>query len=191
VLLDLMMPEMDGMAVLKAMQADKRLRDIPVIVLTAQHLTGEEMALLNQSVTAVLSKGVFTTQETLAHIEQALARHKRLGTETQRLVRKVMAFIHEYYAQPISRDELARNAGVSERHLNRCFLQETGMAPLTYLTRYRIQQAKALLEKGDLSITEVMGRVGYVESSHFTRVFHREVGVSPSAYKRGERAAGR
>jgi signal transduction histidine kinase/DNA-binding LacI/PurR family transcriptional regulator/AraC-like DNA-binding protein/DNA-binding LytR/AlgR family response regulator len=188
VLLDLMMPEMDGMTMLQNMQADKRLQGIPVIVLTAQSLTAEEMARLNQSVAAVLSKGVFTTQETITHVEQALARHKRLGSDAQRLVRKVMAFIHEHFAESIGREDLARYAGVSERHLNRCFLQETSMTPLNYLTRYRIQQAKALLEAGQLSITEVMGRVGYMESSHFTRVFHREVGVSPSAYKRGKRA---
>jgi AraC-like DNA-binding protein/ActR/RegA family two-component response regulator len=187
VLLDLMMPELDGMAVLKIMQEDKRLQGVPVIVLTAQRLDEEEMARLNQSVAAVLAKGIFTTEETLKHIEQALARHKRLGSDVQRLVRKVMAYIHENFAQTISRQELADYAGVSERHLNRCFLHETGMAPLTYLNRYRIQQAKILLEQGQLSIMEVMCRVGFSESSYFTRIFRREVGVSPSAYKKGNR----
>jgi YesN/AraC family two-component response regulator len=187
VLLDLMMPQLDGMGVLKIMQEDRRLQGIPVIVLTAQRLNEEEMARLNQSVTAVLAKGIFTTEETLAHIEQTLARHKRLGSETQRLVRKVMAHIHENFSLSINRQKLAHFAGVSERHLNRCFLQETGMTPLTYLNRYRIQQAKILLEQGQLTITEVMGRMGFSESSYFTRIFRREVGVSPSAYKKGER----
>ncbi|HET9912163.1 MAG TPA: substrate-binding domain-containing protein [Anaerolineales bacterium] len=187
VLLDLMMPEMDGMAVLNAMQADKRLQGIPVIVLTAQRLSSEEMLLLNQGVVAVLGKGLFTASETLAHIERALARHKRLGSENQRLVRKVMAYLHENFAEPISREHLANYAGVSERHLNRCFVQETGTTPLTYLNRYRIQQAKKLLEEGKLSITEVIGRVGFSENSYFTRLFRREVGVSPGAYKKGAR----
>jgi CheY-like chemotaxis protein/anti-sigma regulatory factor (Ser/Thr protein kinase) len=187
VLLDLMMPEMDGMAVLKAMQEDNKLRDVPVIVLTAQQLNREEMTRLNQGVEAVLAKGIYTAKGTLEHIEQALTRSKRLGSENQRLVRKVMAYIHEHFAQPISRKELAGYVGFSERHLNRCFLQETGMTPLTYLNRYRIQQAKKLLEQGQLSITETMGRVGFSESSHFTRLFCREVGVSPSAFKKGNR----
>ena len=187
VLLDLMMPEMDGMAVLHAMQADKRLQGIPVIVLTAQRLSGEEMALLNQGVVAVLGKGLFTAAETLAHIEHALGRHKHLGSDNQRLVRKVMAHLHENFAQSISREQLARYAGVSERHLNRCFMQETGTTPLTYLNRYRIQQAKNLLVEGQLSVTEIMGQVGFSESSYFTRLFRREVGVSPSAYKKGTR----
>jgi len=187
VLLDLMMPELDGMAVLKAMQEDKNLQDVPVIVLTAQQLNAEEMTCLNQGVEAVLAKGIYTAHGTLKHIEQALARSKRLGSENQRLVRKVMAYIHEHFAQPISRKELAGYVGFSERHLNRCFLQETGMTPLAYLNRYRIQQARKLLEQGQFSITETIGRVGFSESSHFTRLFSREVGVSPSAFKKGER----
>ncbi len=187
VLLDLMMPELDGMAVLKAMQEDRRLQGIPVIVLTAQRLSEDEMKHLDQAVVSVLAKGIFSAEETLAHIEQALMRNKRLGSETQHLVRSVMAYIHGHYAETISRQELARYAGVSERHLNRCFLQETCMTPLTYLTRYRIQQAKQLLERGQLSVTQVLNRTGFSDSSHFARLFRREVGVSPSAYKRGQR----
>jgi YesN/AraC family two-component response regulator len=188
VLLDLMMPELDGAGVLKAMQEDSRLRDVPVIVLTAQTLNQEDMQRLNRGVAAVLAKGVFTTQETLAHIESALARSKRLGSETQRLVRKVMAYIHEHYPEPISREELAAYTGVSERHLNRCFLQETGMAPIAYLNRYRIQQAKCLLKENDRSITDVMGATGFSDSSYFTRVFRRETGLSPSEFARGKKA---
>jgi CheY-like chemotaxis protein len=187
VLLDLMMPEMDGTEVLKAMQADARLRDVPVIVLTAQTLTQEDMVRLNRGVAAVLAKGVFTAQETLAHIEQTLSRSKRLGSETQRLVRKAMAYIHEHYPEPISREELAAHTGVSERHLNRCFLQETGMAPIAYLNRFRIQKAKCLLKENDRTITDVMGATGFSDSSYFTRVFRREVGQSPSEFQRGKK----
>ena len=186
VLLDLMMPELDGTGVLKQMQEDERLRDVPVIVLTAQTLTQDEMSHLNRGVAAVLSKGVFTADETLAHIEQALSRSKRLGSEPQRLVRKVMAYIHEHYAEPVSRDQLATYAGVSDRHLNRCFMQETGLAPGAYLNRYRIQQARSLLKENYCNITEVMGMVGFSDSSYFTRVFRREVGMTPSEFQRGE-----
>lgn len=178
---------MDGMAVLEAMQEDNKLRDVPVIVLTAQQLNAEEMSRLNRGVEAVLAKGIYTAKGTLEHIEKALTRSKRLGSENQRLVRKAMAYIHEHYAQPINRKEMAGYVGFSERHLNRCFLQETCMTPLTYLNRYRIQQARKLLEEGQLSITETMSRVGFSESSHFTRLFCREVGVPPSIFKKGGR----
>ena len=185
VLLDLMMPEMNGMDVLCAMQEDDNLQGIPVVVLTAQRISEREMEVLNKSVSAVLSKGIFSSEETLVHIERALSRLPHLGSENQRLVRKVMAYIHKHYDAALTRKELAGYVGVSERHLNRCFVQETCLTPLNYLNRYRIQQAKILLEQNQLTITEVMGRAGFSDSSHFSRIFRREVGVSPSAYKKG------
>ena len=184
VLLDLMMPELDGMGVLAAMQADEKLRGIPVIVLTAQTLMQEEMALLAGGVTAVLQKGMFTADETLAHIEQALARDKRLGSETQRMVRRAMAYIHEHYAEPLAREDVASHVGVSARHLTRCFQQEVGLSPIAYINRYRVKQAKQLLEAGDSSITEVADAVGFASSGYFADAFRREVGMSPREYQR-------
>jgi signal transduction histidine kinase/DNA-binding LacI/PurR family transcriptional regulator/CheY-like chemotaxis protein len=189
VLLDLMMPVMDGFAVLEAMREDERLRAIPVIVLTAQLLRQEEMARLQQGVAAVLSKELFTPAEVLAQVEAALARTKRLGSEPQRLVRLVMAYIHEHYAEPISREDLARHFCVNERYLTRCFHQETGVTPIAYLIRYRIQQAKILLEAGQLSVTDVGLATGFSDGGYFGRVFQKEVGITPGAYRRGLRAA--
>ncbi|MEJ5199580.1 MAG: DNA-binding response regulator, partial [Anaerolineae bacterium] len=184
VLLDLMMPELDGMAVLAAMQEDERLRGVPVIVVTAQALTQREMEQLNRGVAAVLQKGLFTPQETLAHIEAVLTRNKRLGSEAQRTTRKAMAYIHEHYAEPISREDLAAHIGVSARHLTRCFHQEMGISPITYLGRYRVERAKRLLEAGDKTITEVAIATGFGSSSYFADAFRRETGMSPREYQR-------
>ncbi len=188
VLLDLMMPELDGMSVIAAMQESDRLRGIPVIVLTAQMLSQKEMACLNRGVAAVLQKGLFTAQETMAHIERTLAHNKRLGGETQRMVSRVMAFIHEHYAEPVSREEMARYAGVSARHLTRCFHQQVGISPITYLNRYRIKQARQLLEAGGKNITEIAAAVGFSSSNYFTDAFRREMGMSPRDYQRGQRS---
>ncbi len=188
VLLDLMMPEMDGLAVLAAMQADEHLRSIPVIVLTAQTLSEREMAQLNRGVAAVLEKGLFTAEETLAQVQQVLARHKRLGGEVQRTVRKAMAYIHEHYAEPISREEMAAHVGVSARHLTRCFQQEIGLSPITYLNRYRIKKAKQLLDCSEMSITEIATEVGFSSSNYFADAFRREVGMAPRDYQRRNHA---
>jgi signal transduction histidine kinase/DNA-binding LacI/PurR family transcriptional regulator/AraC-like DNA-binding protein/response regulator of citrate/malate metabolism len=184
VLLDWMMPEMDGMSVLAAMQENERLRGVPVIVLTAQSLTQKEMTHLNQSVAAVLHKGLFSADETLAHIKQTLMRDKRLGNETRRTVHKTMAFIHEHYAESISREEMASFVGVSARHLTRCFHQEVGISPITYLNRYRVKQAKKLLQAGEQNITQVAEAVGFSSSNYFTDAFRRETGMSPRDYQR-------
>jgi AraC-like DNA-binding protein len=132
-----------------------------------------------------LTKGLFTVPETLAHVERALSRSKRLGTETQRLVRRAMAYIHAHYAEPITRQEIARYVAVSEEYLSTCFHHETGVTLVGYLNRYRLKHAKALLELGEKSITEVALKVGFSSPSYFSRVFRQEVGIPPSAYQRG------
>lgn len=184
VLLDLMMPEMDGFAVLEAMHELETARAIPVVVISARALTEEEMARLNHSVAAVLHKGMFTSAETLAHIRDALERRQRLRGEAQRLTRQAMAYIHEHYREPVSREDIARHIGVSEGYLSRCFTQETGLSLIQYLTRYRVQQARQLLTSTDMTITEIALEVGFSDSNYFSRVFRREVGVAPLTYRR-------
>jgi signal transduction histidine kinase/DNA-binding LacI/PurR family transcriptional regulator/DNA-binding response OmpR family regulator len=187
VLLDLMMPELDGFGVLKTMQTEELLRNIPVIVLSGQVLTRREMLRLNQGVAAVLGKGLFTGEEIVTRIESALTRSKRMGGEVQRLVQQAMAFIHEHYKEPISRADVANHLSINEQYLSRCFNKELGIGPMVYLSRYRIQRARRLLEMGNLSITQVAMEVGMSSQSYFSRVFQEELGITPSAYQRGVR----
>jgi len=184
VLLDLMMPELDGFGVLERMQTEETIRHVPVIVLTGQVLTEEDMARLNRGVATVLSKGVFSAEETLAHVERALARTRNLSSEMQRLVRKAVTYIHGHYTEPVARKDVARYVGVSEDYLTRCFRQEMGVTPMAYLNRYRVKQARALLAAGEKNVTEVAFAVGFSDSNYFSRVFRQEVGTSPSAYRR-------
>ena len=188
VLLDLMMPEMDGFAVLEAMRADESTRKTPVIVVTGQVLTEEDMLRLNNGVASVLGKGMFSVDETLKHISAALEHKRKWGSEAQRTVLKAVVYIHAHYAEPITRRDVADFVGLSERHLTRCFRQEMGITPITYLNRFRINQAKVLLAGGKKVITEIALDVGFSSSGYFTRVFRQEVGVAPSAFLRGNSA---
>jgi signal transduction histidine kinase/AraC-like DNA-binding protein len=183
VLLDLVMPEMDGFGVLEAMRESESTRDIPAIVLTGQVLTEREMARLNRGVATVLSKGLFSLEETLAHVDATLERRHKLSTEAQRLVRQAMAYIHEHYADSISRADLARHVALSEDYLTLCFRKELGVTPITYLNRYRVNQARQLLTDTGKSVTEIALEVGFSDSGYFSRVFRREVGLSPEAYR--------
>jgi len=185
VLLDLIMPEMDGFAVLEAMRVEESTRKIPVIVVTGQVLTEEDMLRLNSGVASVLGKGMFSVEETLKHISGALEHKRKWGSEAQRAVLKAVVYIHTHYSEPITRRDVASFVGLSERHLTRCFRQEMGITPITYLNRFRINQAKTLLGAGKKEITEIALDVGFSSSGYFTRVFRDEVGVSPSAYVRG------
>ncbi|HVM72305.1 MAG TPA: substrate-binding domain-containing protein [Anaerolineales bacterium] len=183
ILLDLMMPEMDGFAVIEALQARETTRAIPVIVLTAHLLSEAELERCNHGVSAILSKGVFSTAETLNHIEAALTRQHTLGKATQQIVRQAMACIHTRYSEALSREDIANHIGISPDYLTDCFRQELGIPPMIYLRRYRIRQARELLETTDMSIMQVALEVGFSESAHFTRTFQREVGKTPRAYR--------
>ncbi len=186
VLLDLQMPEMDGFAVLQAMREKEDLLKIPVIVVTGKVLHEADMARLNQGVTAVLGKGLFSLEETVTHISTALERKRRLSGEAQRLVRKAMAYIHEHFADPISRKEIAQYVSISEDHLTFCFRQETGATPIDYLQRFRVSEAKHLLKDTDRTITEIALDVGFSDSGYFSRIFRRSTGKSPEAFRRSD-----
>jgi two-component system response regulator YesN len=133
-----------------------------------------------------LRKGLFSVGETLAHIEAALVRKREQSRESRRIARLAMAFVQAHYTEQISRQDVATYIGVSERHLSRCFRQDVGISLNNYLVRYRVQQAKALLAAGDLTITQVAMEVGFTDSGYFSRVFRRETGMSPTAFQRGK-----
>jgi AraC-like DNA-binding protein len=166
------------------MQVNQRMRAIPVIVITGKTLTEHDMTRLNQGVATVMSKGMFNPEETLAHLEAALERRRRLSDQAQALVRKAMAYIHSHYADPLTREELARFVGMSDDYLTYCFRQELGMTPIDYLNRYRVLQAQRLLRETNQSITTIALEVGFSSSSYFSRMFRRLTGRSPDEYRR-------
>lgn len=182
VLLDLLMPEMDGFAVLAEMREDKRTRDVPVIVITNQNLDQQDIARLNRGVVSILGKNIFSTEETLEHISSFLKTHHKQGSDVQQAILKAMAFIHNNFKEPISRGQIAASVGLSERHLDRCFQQGLGISPMTYLNRYRVFQARNLLDTQSMGITAVAMEVGFSSSGYFARVFRNEMGISPRDY---------
>jgi GAF domain-containing protein/CheY-like chemotaxis protein/HAMP domain-containing protein len=74
IILDLMMPQVDGFAVLETLKANPATRTIPIIVVTAKVLTEEDHMRLNGNIEALLSKGLFSEQELMEHVAMALAR---------------------------------------------------------------------------------------------------------------------
>lgn len=184
VLLDLQMPKLDGFGVLKAMREDKRTRDIPVIVVTGLILSEADINRLNEGVAVILQKGLFNMDETADHIETTLNQKSKLSHETQSLVRQAMAYIHEHYFEPISREDIAQYVNISKDYLTYCFRQELKTTPIRYIQRYRVNLAKSLLKETDKSVTEIALAVGFSDSGYFSRIFSRELGLSPDQYRR-------
>ena len=130
--------------------------------------------------------GILSEEETLSFVAATLSNSKKLGSETKRLMRRAIAYIHEHYAQPISRDEIARYLSISDEYLSHCFHKEMGVTLVSYINRFRIKKAKELLERGDRSITQVALDVGFSSQPYFSRLFRQNVGISPSAYLQGK-----
>jgi AraC-like DNA-binding protein len=100
------------------------------------------------------------------------------------LLRSVRDRIDREYAQPLDVEGLARGVHMSAGHLSREFKETFGESPYSYLMTRRIERAKALLLRGDLSVTEVCFAVGCQSLGTFSTRFTELVGMPPSAYRR-------
>jgi AraC-like DNA-binding protein len=87
------------------------------------------------------------------------------------------------YAEPLDVPTLARDALMSAGHFSRSFRAAFGETPYSYLMTRRIERAKALLRRGDLTVTEVCFAVGCTSLGSFSTRFTELVGETPSAYR--------
>ncbi len=98
--------------------------------------------------------------------------------------KKLTQFIEEHLADEVSLSSLAQLVHLSPFHFSRAFKQSFGMPPHRYLTSRRIERAKVLLGKHNLSVTEVGLEVGFSEASSFTNAFRKSTGETPTDYRR-------
>jgi AraC-like DNA-binding protein len=101
----------------------------------------------------------------------------------QSRVTAVIAHLRDHFAEPLAASDLAEVAGVSQSRLNVLFQQMTGYAPVEYLRRVRVEEARRLLGDIDLSVKEIAARTGFEDAYHFSKVFRRIDGLSPTDYR--------
>jgi signal transduction histidine kinase/DNA-binding LacI/PurR family transcriptional regulator/AraC-like DNA-binding protein/DNA-binding response OmpR family regulator len=184
VLLDLVMPRMEGTDVLDQMRADSRLRQVPVIVLSSKLLTLDDIKRIEQHAHVTLqSKGILSEEETIALLQRVLSDGDTLPPQTSALVKRAVAYLHQNYARQISRWELAQEVGASEDYLSRVFNRDLGLSPWEYLNRYRIYQAKDLLRRTNDSISSIAQQVGFHDQKYFSRVFRNLAGSGPREFR--------
>jgi AraC-like DNA-binding protein len=99
--------------------------------------------------------------------------------------KRVLDFIEEHLERDIGLVELASVAGLSVTHFAHAFKAQQGLAPYRYIMRRRIERSKRLLRTTDETIAAVAAQSGFSSQSRFSRMFARDVGTPPSAYRSG------
>jgi AraC family transcriptional regulator len=101
------------------------------------------------------------------------------GTRLNRVLEYIAAKLHE----DLSLAALAEVAGMNPYYFSRLFKQSTGLSPHRYVLEQRISRAQQFLRSSDMTIFEASVRTGFADQGHFTKVFRRFVGVSPTEYR--------
>jgi AraC family transcriptional regulator len=124
-----------------------------------------------------------------AHIARRYSTRKaRLETYRGGLSRSKLSSVREYVdthlSDKLELEILAGVAGLNVFHFARAFKQSTGETPHQFVVRRRIDRAKEFLHHPQATVLEASVRTGFVDQSHFSKVFRRVVGVAPSDYRR-------
>jgi len=101
-----------------------------------------------------------------------------------RIIREAMVYINANLNTPLKMEEIAEVVSFSPQHLTRMFKEELGMTLSDYITQVRIEEAKRLLRISDFSITEISDHLNFYDSTYFTKVFKKETGITPTAFRR-------
>jgi transcriptional regulator GlxA family with amidase domain len=100
------------------------------------------------------------------------------------LVRRLQEWLETGFATESPVEAMVKLAGLPERTVKRRFSRATGYAPLEYVHRLRIEEAKRLLERTDKPVDEISWSVGYLDPAFFRRLFRRHTRLAPSQYRR-------
>ena len=109
------------------------------------------------------------------------------GGLTPRQVRRTLELIETNLSSNPSISRLAGECDLSSSYFARAFRETMGMAPHRWLTRRRVERAKQLLQQSRSSLADIAQACGFVDQSHFSRVFSRHEGRSPGAWRRLQR----
>lgn len=99
------------------------------------------------------------------------------------VVNTIIRYIQDNYSQPLVINEIAAQVRLSERHVSRLFKSVTGFTIKQYLTQLRIDVAKQRLLNPSLAISDIAFETGYEDQRHFSTVFRKTTGSSPTQYR--------
>lgn len=207
ILCDVLMPVMDGTECCHALKTDVRTSHIPVIMLTACTLDEERIQGLEQGAEAYVAKP-FSTSVLIAQIDTLLKNRiiinnfystsqstsanpysekpqktlmEKLSKYDKDFLDKLRTLVDENYTdEQFNVEMLSEKICLSRAQLYRKCKSLTGVSPVELIRNVRIENGKALLDKTNLSITEVAKRTGFTDPAYFSRCYKNYYGVAPS-----------
>jgi DNA-binding response OmpR family regulator len=200
ILLDVVMPGMDGYAVCRALRSEPLTAAIPVIFLSANTSLQHKLDGFSAGGVDYIGKP-FSSEEVMARVYvqlrgSALQLERRdVGMEGQRMaatesdwehtvVTTALVFLQEAGQEWLGLEQLARKVGVNERRLTDLFRNQLGMTVADYQITQRLELARAKLCKGNQQIQLIAEEAGYQNASDFSRAFRHRYGLGPREYRR-------
>lgn len=96
----------------------------------------------------------------------------------------IAAYLAENVYASLTLSDICRRFYMGKSHLSKLFCEQMGISPIEYFARLKTAEAKKLLAREDLAVTAISDMLGYSTIHNFSRAFKREVGISPSEYRR-------
>jgi transcriptional regulator GlxA family with amidase domain len=116
--------------------------------------------------------------------QQPFAVLTRSRQSNDAVIAKCQEWIAQHYELDSPVTAMATLSGLSERSFKRRFASATGMTPLEYVQALRLEESKHMLETSELPVEVIANEVGYEDASFFSRLFRRQVGLTPARYRR-------
>lgn len=202
---DIMMPEMDGVTLLKKIKNNSRINDIPVILLTSKADVADRLEGFKKGADAFLAKP-FNMSELHILSDNLISNIRRLrgkysGAQEQKdkieqievkgnndqLMNRIMKSINEHISDPdFNVESLAENVGISRAQLHRKMKEITGISTGEFIRNLRLEQAARLISEQKINVTQVAYAVGFNNQTHFSTVFRKRYGMSPTKYAKKE-----
>ena len=116
---------------------------------------------------------------------QLIAMIKSIGLKDYSApIREALICIKKNYNKELNLSSVAHQVGLSKNHFCTLFKEETGNNFVDFLHKTRIEQAREMLLNSEMLISEISEIVGYIDSKYFTKVFHKYMNCSPTAYRK-------
>jgi YesN/AraC family two-component response regulator len=197
---DVMMAGIDGYEFCARIKDDMRYCHIPVILLTARNSLPDQIQGYQTGADDYISKP-FEESLLIARIENLLAKKERIRrqliTENGDLNRnaeissldyafmeKLMQVIRQHYSNPdFDVNDIVDKMGISRSVLYSKLKSLSNQSISEIITNYRLQKSTELLQKSNMSISEVAMECGFYDPAYFSRVFKQRYGISPKAFR--------